>query len=165
MRLIAIAGHGVGGLVLQWGSTIKWPCVCTVTSWYPSWYDLCCCQDIKQQQTNNRNSLIHPHIHEHTCRFQVRRSALLGQGKDWLVQSLDNEIEWDARSRCWLHGILMGQHYKVVMHGHCHKFVPKTLDIARTEISNNQPHRHLHMHTSDTHCKTVESCTPSTYTR
>ena len=41
--------HGVGGLVSQWGSTIKSPWAHTVTSRYPSWYAIRCCHDVKQQ--------------------------------------------------------------------------------------------------------------------
>ena len=36
-------------LVSEWGSTIKSPWACTVASQYPSWYDLWCCYDGKQQ--------------------------------------------------------------------------------------------------------------------
>ena len=33
----------------------------------------------------------------YTYRLLARRSALLGQGKDWLAQYLDNMTEWDIR--------------------------------------------------------------------
>ena len=42
--------HHASGLVSKWSSTIKLPWVCTVTSWYPSWYDIRCCKDIKLHQ-------------------------------------------------------------------------------------------------------------------
>ena len=38
-------GHDAGSLVSQWDSSIKSPCVPTLTSRYPSWYDPTCCQD------------------------------------------------------------------------------------------------------------------------
>ena len=37
---VGMMGHGDDGLVSLLGSTIKSPWVCTVTSLYPSWYDL-----------------------------------------------------------------------------------------------------------------------------
>ena len=43
--------YGIGSLNSQWGSTIKTPCVPTVTSHSPSWYDLACRQDITLEQT------------------------------------------------------------------------------------------------------------------
>ena len=36
MAMSGIAGHGAGGVVSQWGITIKLSCVCNVTSQYPS---------------------------------------------------------------------------------------------------------------------------------
>ena len=42
MWLSWISGHDSGGLLSQWGSTIKSPWVHTVTSPYPSWYDITC---------------------------------------------------------------------------------------------------------------------------
>ena len=36
-----------------------------------------------------------------TCRFLARRSALLGEGKDWLAQCQDNITEWDIRLWYW----------------------------------------------------------------
>ena len=36
MPLSGIAGHGASGLMFQWGSTIKSPWVCTLTSQHPS---------------------------------------------------------------------------------------------------------------------------------
>ena len=46
-----ILGHGALGLISLWGSTMKLPWVCTVTSWYRSWYDCRCCKDLTLQQS------------------------------------------------------------------------------------------------------------------
>ena len=59
-----------------------------------------------------------------TCRFVARRSALLGQAKDWLAQCQDNRTERDIRSWCCRPDFPVGQHYKVTMIAHCHKSVP-----------------------------------------
>ena len=50
MWLNGSSGHDAGDLVSQWGSTITSPLVHTVTSRYPSWYDLICCHYVKLQQ-------------------------------------------------------------------------------------------------------------------
>ena len=44
-----------------------------------------------------------------TCHFLARCMALLGEGKDWLVQFQDNVTEGDIRSWCWWAGLPMGQ--------------------------------------------------------
>ena len=46
-------GHGAGDLLSQWGRTICAPWVRTVTSQYPSWYDLWCCWGVKLQHPKN----------------------------------------------------------------------------------------------------------------
>ena len=46
------SGHGDGGLVSQWGSTIKSQWMHIDTSRYPSWHALKWCQDIKTPTTN-----------------------------------------------------------------------------------------------------------------
>ena len=38
MWLGGISGHGAGGLISQWGSSIKLPWLCTVTSQYQRWW-------------------------------------------------------------------------------------------------------------------------------
>ena len=50
-NVTGILGHDAGGLISQWGSTIRSPWVHTVASRYPSWYGLRCCQD---RSTNRR---------------------------------------------------------------------------------------------------------------
>ena len=45
-----ILGHDAGGLISQWGSTIKSPSAHTVTSLCLSWYDFWCCQNVKLNQ-------------------------------------------------------------------------------------------------------------------
>ena len=63
MWLSRILSHGIGGLICQWGSTIKSPLVRTITSRYPSWYDLrCCCKDVKPHQPNNNVRGMLPHV-------------------------------------------------------------------------------------------------------
>ena len=57
------------------------------------------------------------------CHFLAWRSALLGQGKDWLAQCLDNVTELDGRSWCWRPGLPLMQHYKDAMSVHCQKSV------------------------------------------
>ena len=70
-------------------------------------------------------------------RFLAWHSALLGWGKDWLVQDRDNVIERDNSLWCWQPGVQVRQHYNVAMSVHCHKSV--TLDAART-YNNKQTH-------------------------
>ena len=53
--------HGASSLISKWGSTIKLPCVHTVTGQYPSWYDLRCCIYLKlQQQTIDQPPILVP---------------------------------------------------------------------------------------------------------
>ena len=42
------------------------------------------------------------------------------KGKDWLTQYQDNVTEWEMGSRCQQPGLLVGQHYKVVIRAYCH---------------------------------------------
>ena len=51
MSVNEIPGHGDGCLPSQWGNTMKSPWVNAVTSRYPHWYDLDCCQDIKPRKS------------------------------------------------------------------------------------------------------------------
>ena len=51
-----ISDNGDGGLVSQWASTIKALWVRTVKSWCTFWYDLRFPLDVKQQQTNNKQT-------------------------------------------------------------------------------------------------------------
>ena len=46
-----ISCHDASGLRSQWGSTKRLPWLHAVTSPYPSWYDLRCCQDGQLQQS------------------------------------------------------------------------------------------------------------------
>ena len=49
---VSVSAHDAGGLVSQWGSTIKSLQMCSVTNQHPTRYDLRCCQDAKLYQTN-----------------------------------------------------------------------------------------------------------------
>ena len=69
MWLSGISGHGVNSLISQWGSTIKSPWVCSVTSRYPSWYYLRCCQDVKPKQPCNHSGW------EGSCNLPVRSTS------------------------------------------------------------------------------------------
>ena len=57
----------------------------------------------------------------YTCRFLVRRSTLLGRGKNLLAQCQDNVLEWDIKSWHWWPNFPVWIHYKVASGAHCHK--------------------------------------------
>ena len=59
-----------------------------------------------------------------TCHYLAWRLVLIGYDNDWLVQYKDNVTEWDTGLLCWLTGLSVEQHYKVVIYVHCHKSVP-----------------------------------------
>ena len=52
MWLSRISGHSADGLRSLSGSTIKLPCMHTVTSQCLPWYDFRCCQDVKTPTIN-----------------------------------------------------------------------------------------------------------------
>ena len=60
LLLSMISGHGMGGLVSKWGSTVTSPGACTVINQYPSRYDLSWCQDVKLQQQTNTQLCLFP---------------------------------------------------------------------------------------------------------
>ena len=73
--------HAASGLVSQWASIMKLSWVRSVTSQYPSWYDLRCCQDIKlQQQTKSQCNM--------RSFLTFNASSLFSLHFDWLVRVL-----------------------------------------------------------------------------
>ena len=59
-----------------------------------------------------------------TRHIPARRSILIGYNKDWLAQCQDNVTEWDIGSWWQWPDFPVGQHCKVIMCVHCHKWVP-----------------------------------------
>ena len=51
----------------------------------------------------------------YTCRYLTWCSALLGQGKDWLVQYQDNVTKCEINSWCQQLTLPVGQHNKVAI--------------------------------------------------
>ena len=85
--------------------------------------------ELSSNQTNDSNI--------DTCHFLARCMAVLGEGKDWFAQCLDNVIEWDIR--LWWGG-LGSQSDNTI---HCHVYtqsqvliLPSMLQIYKTPTTN-----------------------------
>ena len=97
MKLSGILGHGAGSGISQWDTTITSPWLCTVISWYPSWYDHRCCQYVKLLQPTSRWT--RDHVVGWVCEHLVALRS--GEGDTYL-----HENALDAAVPAWVGWLL-----------------------------------------------------------
>ena len=144
MWLNGISSDGAASLGFQWGSIIKSPCVCTVKSWYPCWYYLRCCQDVRLQQPTiflkgNKNKIMKLLSHPAFTNLAVYNYKL------YCMDITDCYVYYIAVSNIWYYTIISMQ--SVFLNGqHCNQTTIVLIWCVSCYCGDSQMKQRLFMH-------------------